>query len=86
MKMALVATKAALLAMTLNYGVHLGSSFAYMKFCLPQDLYDTARAFVTTASPMCTMLLSTMQLTQNNVAVVITTSIAAIVAGALKPA
>jgi hypothetical protein len=32
------------------------------------------------------MLLSTMQLTQNNVAVVITTSIAAIVAGALKPA
>ncbi len=86
MKMALVATKAALLAVTLNYGVHLGSSFAYMKFCLPQNFYDTARAFVTTASPMCTMLLSTMELTQNNVAVVITTSVAAIVAGMLKPA
>lgn len=84
--MALVAVKAAALALAVNYGVHVGSSYAYMKFCVPQTVWDVAQSFVTTASPVCSFLLTTMQVTQSNFAVVITTTLAAIATGMLKPA
>lgn len=84
--MALVAVKAAGLAIALNYGVHVGSSLAYAKFCVPQTVWEIAHTFVATASPVCSFLLTTMQVTQNNFATVITTSLAAIAAAALKAA
>jgi len=84
--MALVALKAAGLALALNYGVHVGSSFAYARYCVPQTVWDVAQSFITTASPICSFLLTTMQVTQNNFALVITTSLAAIATGVLKPA
>jgi hypothetical protein len=83
---ALVAVKTAALAIAMNYGVHVGSSYAYGKLCVPQTVWDVARSFVTTASPVCAFLLSAMQITQNNFAVVLTTTVASIVAGVLKPA
>ena len=83
---AVVAVKAAVLAVAANYGVHVGSSYAYAKLCVPQTVWDVARSFATTASPVCSFLLSTMQVTQNNFAVVITSTLAAIAAGVLKPA
>ena len=83
---ALVAVKTAALAIAMNYGVHVGSSYAYGKLCVPQTVWDVARSFVTTASPVCAFLLSTMQVTQSNFAVVLTTTVASIVAGVLKPA
>jgi hypothetical protein len=82
---ALVAVKTAALALAANYGVHVGSSLAYGYFCVPQSVSDIARSFVTTASPVCSFLLSTMQVTQGNFALVITTTLAALTAGALKP-
>jgi hypothetical protein len=83
---ALVAVKTAALAIAMNYGVHVGSSYAYGKLCVPQTVWDVARSFATTASPVCAFLLSTMQVTQSNFAVVITATLASIVAGVLKPA
>ena len=83
---ALVAVKTAALAIAMNYGVHVGASVGYTSVCVPQTVWDVARSFATTASPVCSFLLSTMQVTQNNFAVVITTTLAAIAAGALKPA
>jgi len=52
---------------------------------MPQSVIDLATSFVATASPVCSFLLSTMQVTQSNFAVVLTTSLAAIAAGMLKP-
>ena len=83
---ALVAVKTAALALAMNYGVHVSSSVAYGYFCVPHSVADIARSFVTTASPVCSFLLSTMQVTQSNFAVVITTTLAALASGALKPA
>ncbi len=80
---ALVAVKTAATVLALNYGVHVGSSYAYSKFCVPQDVWDIARSFVTTASPVCAFLLNTMQVTQNNFAVAITTTVASLLAGGL---
>ena len=82
--MALVALKAAAIAVTLNYGAHIGSSYAFNAFCVPQSLWDIPMSVVTTASPVCSFLLNAMQLTQNNFAVGITTTIAALAASALK--
>ena len=84
--MAVVAVKAAAIALAMNYGVHVGASYAYAKVCIPQSIWDVAQSFATAASPVCSFLLSTMQVTQNNFAVVITSSLAAIAAGVLKPA
>jgi hypothetical protein len=83
---ALVAVQTAVLAVAMNYGVHVGSSYAYSKLCVPQTVWDITRSFVTTASPVCSFLLTTMQVTQNNFAVVITTTLATMAAGVLKPA
>ena len=80
-----VAAKTAAIVLVANYGVHVGSSYAYGKFCVPQELLDVARSFITTASPVCSYLLGAMQLTQNNFATVITTTMATALATVLKP-
>ncbi len=82
---ALVAVKAAALAVAMNYGVHVGSAYAYSKLCVPQSVWDIAASLATTASPVCSLLLSTMQVTQGNFAVVITTTLASLASGVLKP-
>jgi hypothetical protein len=82
---ALVAVKTVGLALAMNYGVHVSSSLAYGYLCVPQSVEDIVRSFVTTASPVCSFLLSTMQVTQGNFATIITTTLAAMAAGALKP-
>jgi hypothetical protein len=84
--MALAALKAAGVAVALNYGVHVGSSFAFNHFCTPHTLWDIPTSFATTASPVCSFLLTLMQTTQNNFAVGITTTIVAIASGVLKTA
>lgn len=84
--MALVAVKAAALALAMNYGVHVGASYAYAKVCVPHTIWDIAQSVVATASPVCGFLLGTMQITQNNFAVVITTTLATLATGVLKPA
>ena len=82
---ALMAVQTAAVAVAINYGVHVGASYGYASLCIPQTVWDIARSFATTASPICTFLLSTMQVTQSNFAVVITTTLAAVAAGILKP-
>lgn len=86
MKMAVVvAVKTAALAVAMNYGVHVGSSYMYSSLCVPQTVWDIASSLATTASPVCSFLLTTMQVTQNNFAVVITSTLASLAAGVLKP-
>jgi hypothetical protein len=82
---ALVAVKAAAMALAINYGVHVGFAYAYSKLCVPQSVWDIAASLATTASPVCSLLLSTMQVTQSNFAVVITTTLASLASGVLKP-
>ena len=82
--MVFVALKAAALAITFNYGAHVSSSYAFNAFCVPKSIWDIPLSVVTTASPVCSFLLNVMQLTQNNFAVGLTTTVAALVAGALK--
>lgn len=82
---ALAAVNTAVLAVAMNYGVHVGASYVYNKFCVPQSIWDLASSFATTASPMCSFLLSTMQVTQSNFALVITTTLAGLASGVLKP-
>lgn len=82
---AVLAVKTAALAIAMNYGVHVGSSFTFAKLCVPQTVWDIAGSIVATASPVCSFLLSTMQVSQNNFAIVVTTTLAAVVTGALKP-
>ena len=78
------AVKTAALVLATNYAVHVGSAYAYSKACVPQDMWDLARSFATTASPVCSFLLNTMQVTQNQFTFVVTTTFAALVAAALK--
>jgi predicted ABC-type sugar transport system permease subunit len=82
--MVLVALKAAGIAIAINYGSHVTSSHLFYAFCTPQTLWDIPLSVVTTASPVCSFLLNVMQLTQNNFAVGLTTTIAALAAGALR--
>ncbi len=82
--MALLALKAAGIAIGINYGSHVASSHLFHAFCTPQSIWDIPLSVVTTASPVCSFLLNVMQLTQNNFAVGLTTTIAALAAGALR--
>lgn len=70
--------------MSLNYGVHVGSSWAYHQFCTPKSIWDVAQSLISTASPVCSFVLSTMQTTQHNYATVITSSFLSAVVGILK--
>ena len=83
--MATAALATAAVALGVNYGVHVTSALAYGKFCLPNTIWDVAQSLVTAASPVCSVLLQTMTLTQNNYAVVLTTTLATSLASALKP-
>ena len=81
----LIVIKTAATALMLNYGVHIGSTFAYAKLCVPQDIWGFAQSLATTSSPLCSTLLTTMQLTQNNFAVVLTTTVVSVISNLIKP-
>ena len=81
--MAMMTVKAVGLALAMNYGVHVGSSLTFESLCIPHSFWDLAQSVVSTASPVCGFLLQTMQVTQNNFAVAVTTTVAALVAKAL---
>lgn len=85
MKMATAAITTAAIALGINYGAHVTAAMAYGKFCLPNSVWDVAQSLVSAASPVCSVLLQTMTLTQNNYAVVLTTTVATTIVGMLKP-
>lgn len=80
-----LAVKAVGITLAMNYGVHIGSSLAFQSLCVPHTIWDVAQSVVSVASPVCGFFLNTMQVTQNNFAVALTTTVAAIVTGALSP-
>jgi hypothetical protein len=73
--MALLLVKSIGTALAINYGSHLASSLAYSKICVPQGIWDLAKSLATTASPVCSTILNIMQITQNNYAIVMTTTV-----------
>jgi hypothetical protein len=85
LKMAMLAVKAVGVTLAMNYGVHITSSLTFQSLCIPHSMWDIAQSVVSTASPICGVLLTTMQVTQNNFAVALTTTVATIVARALTP-
>lgn len=78
-----LAVKAVGVTLAMNYGVHIGSSIAFDSLCVPHTIWDIAQSVVSMASPVCGVLLNTMQLTQNTFAVTLTTTVAALVAQTL---
>ena len=79
-----LAIKAVGITLAMNYGVHIGSSLAFESVCVPHSIWEVAQSVVSVASPVCGFLLNTMQVTQNTVAVTLTTTVAALVAKALS--
>ena len=79
-----LAVKAVGITLAMNYGVHIGSSLAFESVCVPHSIWEIAQSVVSVASPVCGFLLNTMQVTQNTVAVTLTTTVAALVAKALS--
>jgi hypothetical protein len=82
--MAVATLQMAGLALAMNYGVHIGSSMVFDTFCVPHSVWDVARSIVATSSPVCSFVLTTMQVTQNNFAVLVTTTVASTISSMLK--
>ena len=82
--MAWAAVKAAALVLGLNYGVHYASARLYDIYCVPHSLNEVVQSIVTTASPVCSFLLNTMTVTQNNYATAVTVTVASALTSALK--
>ena len=85
MKMALVMMKTASIAFGLNYISHATTAYVYNWLCVPHSIWDIPQSIVSAASPVCSLVLNLMQVTQSNVAAVLTSTIAATLAGVLKP-
>lgn len=79
----MAAVKTVALALAMNYGVHMGASFAYAKLCMPETVWGILQSAVTTASPICSFLLNTMQVTQSNYAAVIATTLVGVMSQSL---
>jgi len=60
--MALLALK----VLGVSYGVHVLAATVHNAVCIPHSVWDIAQSLVSTASPVCSVLLSTMQVTQGN--------------------
>ena len=56
----------ALKVLGVSYGVHVLAATAHNALCIPHSVWDIVRSLVSTASPVCSALLSTMQVTQGN--------------------
>ena len=83
--MALLLAKTALLSLGLNYGVHYTSARLYDMMCVPHSVTELFTSLATTASPVCGFLLHTMTVTQNNYAVVLTSTLTSALVNALRP-
>jgi hypothetical protein len=82
--MALVLVKTVGSAIAVNYGVHVLAAWGYTELCVPSSFFDVLRSIVMTGSPACSFMLSTMQATENNLTVLISSTVLATMLGALK--
>jgi hypothetical protein len=76
---------AAGMTMVLNYAVHTAAALTYDRFCVAHSIWEVPYSLVSTASPVCSFLVSTIQVTQNNFATMLSTTIAATLVRFLKP-
>jgi hypothetical protein len=76
--------KTAGIAFGLNYVSHITSARVYDALCVPQSVWDIPQSIVSAASPVCSLVLNIMQVTQSNVAAVLTSTVAATLAGVLR--
>ena len=83
--MALVFAKTTASVLGVNYIVHYGSSALYNSVCVPKTLWDIPYSIVSISSPVCSFFVNVMQLTQNNFAVLTTSTVVSYLATALKP-
>ena len=73
-----------LLAVGLNYGIHYGAARFYDMYCVPHSFAEIAQTLVSTASPICSVAIGIVQMTQSNYASIITVSLAGSLVGFLK--
>ena len=71
--------------LALNYLAHYVSGYSYDWFCMPHSIYDFIPSLVTTASPVCSTLLTVMSSTQQNYSTIIVTTLSVGVSRWLKP-
>jgi len=83
MALAFVKTTASVLGF--NYVVHYGSSGLYNSVCVPKSVWDIPYSIVSISSPVCSFFVNVMQLTQNNFAVLMTSTVVSYLATVLKP-
>lgn len=81
---AVVALKAAGATLAFNYVINVGSSWAYSELCVPHSVWDIPQSIVATASPVCAFLVGTVQFTQSTFSTVLSTTVAATLASALR--
>jgi hypothetical protein len=72
------------LAMALNYGVHYVTMSAHNWICIPHTMEDIVKTLFTTASPVCSTLLTIGQHTQNAYATAVTTGVTNLIMDGLK--
>lgn len=82
--MALEFAKTTASLLGLNYFVHYGSAAVYDMVCKPKTLWDIPYSIVSISSPVCSFVVNVMQLTQNNFAVIVGTSIASYLSTSLR--
>jgi len=80
----LVAMKASGAVLGMNYAANVGASWVYNQLCVPQSIWDIPQSIVATASPVCSFMISTIQLTQTNFATVLSTTVTAALIGLMR--
>lgn len=81
--MALV-LKTAVLSLGLNYAVHYASARLYDMVCVPHTLSEFVQTLATTASPVCSTVLSIMSTTQLNYGTIVTTVVSTAITNGLR--
>ena len=84
--MALVFVKTTASVLSLNYVVHYAAATLYNSVCVPKTIWDIPTSLITVSSPACSLFVHIIQLTQNNFAILATTTITSYLATVLKPA
>lgn len=79
-----MAVQTAAMVLTINYGVHVGSSLLYDHVCIPHSVWEVVQSLVATASPVCSFLLNTMVATQTNYGVIVATTLTSALTSSLR--
>ena len=73
----------ALLTAVFTYGTHYGITKAYSNYCIPDGLWGFLQGTLTTGSPICATLFSSMSQSQTSYGTIIVTTLSSGIADIL---